>query len=107
MLQVAVARLQKLFPISTSYPPGCGKINFRSLILVAGLATMLAYFVPFLLLGNNSYITIHDNLDGELVAKYLLVATAKGLIFDGSAPMEGCDTGYLRGKFGATFPEYS
>ena len=75
MLQVAAARLQELFRISTAYPPDGAKVNRRLILLVATVATMAAYFVPFLLFGNNSYITIHDNLHGTFVTNYLLVAT--------------------------------
>lgn len=96
MLQVAAARFQKLLTIPTAYPADGSKVNRRVIVLVAALATMLAYFVPFLLLGNNSYITIHDNLDGEFVDKYLLVATGKALIFDGSEPIENIMNGLPR-----------
>jgi hypothetical protein len=57
---------------------------------------MIAYFAPFLLLGSNSYITIHDNLDGEFVDKYLLVATGKALIFDASEPIQNLMNGLPR-----------
>lgn len=96
MLQVAAARFQKLLTIPTAYPADGSKVNRRVIVLVAALATMVAYFVPFLLLGNNSYITIHDTLDGEFVNNYLLVATGKALNFDGSAPIENIMNGLPR-----------
>jgi len=96
MLQLAAARFQKLLTIPTAYPADGSKVNRRVIVLVAALATMVAYFVPFLLLGNNAYITIHDNLDGEFVDKYLLVATGKALIFDGSSPIENIMNGLPR-----------
>ena len=57
---------------------------------------MVVYFIPFLVLGSNSYITIHDNLDGEFVEKYLLVATGKALSFNGSAAIENIMNGLPR-----------
>ena len=53
--------------------------NRGVILLVVVLVTMAAYFFPFLLLGSHSYITIHDNLDGEFVVNYLLVKTGTAL----------------------------
>lgn len=57
---------------------------------------MVAYFAPFLLLGDKSYVTIHDNLDGEFVVSYLLVKTGKALTFDGSSPIANIMNGLPR-----------
>lgn len=38
--------------------------------VIAGI--LLAFFLPPIILGEDSYITIHDNLDGEFVYKFLL-----------------------------------
>ena len=96
MLQETETRLKESFSISTACPPDRGKVNERSLFLAAALATMVVYFIPFLLLGNNSYITIHDTLDGEFVEKYLLVATGKALSFNGSATIDNIMNGLPR-----------
>lgn len=63
--------------MSIACPSDYGKSSQRRLFLAAALAVMFAYFIPLLLLGQNSYITIHDTLDGEFVENYLLVATGK------------------------------
>jgi hypothetical protein len=96
MPQVAVARLQKSSPVLAAGEPHGGKVNRRLILLVVALATMVAYFVPFLLLGNNSYITIHDTLDGTFVNNYLLVATGKALTFDGNSPIVNIMNGLPR-----------
>jgi hypothetical protein len=57
-------------------------------LIVATLTVMLAYFLPFLLLGSRSYITIHDNLNGEFVVNYLLVKTGTAFAL-GSSSMLG------------------
>jgi hypothetical protein len=66
------------------------------MLLVASFVTMAAYFAPFLLLGKNSYITIHDNLDGTFVDRYLLVVTGKAVIFNGSESVEQIMNGLPR-----------
>jgi hypothetical protein len=65
-------------------------------LIVAVLTVMLAYFLPFLLLGSRSYITIHDNLDGEFVVNYLLVATGKAFAFGGGAALTDIMNGLPR-----------
>jgi hypothetical protein len=69
----------------------------RMILLVVVLVTMAAYFLPFLLLGSRSYITIHDNLDGEFVVNYLLVKTGKA--FSGSATIANIMNGLPRTAF--------
>src|ERR1700751_2490805 len=96
MLQEVETRLKEPFSISTACPPDRGKVNGRSLFIAAALATMVVYFIPFLLLGNNSYITIHDTLDGEFVEKYLLVATGKALSLKRSATIDNIMNGLPR-----------
>lgn len=96
MLQTAVARLRDLVPALAAGEAHGGKVNRRLIILIVALATMVAYFVPFLLLGNNAYITIQDNLDDEFLVKYLLVATGKALVFDGSATVQNIMGGLPR-----------
>jgi hypothetical protein len=99
MTQATAAQPGELFPKPIAHPQGRVRINPRLILLAAAIVTMGAYFLPFLLLGDNSYITIHDNLDGEFVEKYLLVATGKALTFDGSAPIENIMNGLPRAQF--------
>jgi len=73
-----------------------GKMKRRSIVFAVVAATMLVYFLPFLLLGNNSYITIHDTLDGEFVNAYLLVATGKALTFNGGSTIDNVMNGLPR-----------
>ncbi|BDD10368.1 putative membrane protein YkoS [Fulvitalea axinellae] len=37
-----------------------------------GLTSIILYYLPYLILGENSYIRIHDNLDGEIIYRILL-----------------------------------
>jgi Protein of unknown function (DUF6044) len=94
MPQFAVGQFQD--PASTASLTDRVKANRRLILMVAMAATMAAYFVPFLLLGNNSYITINDNLDGTLVTNYLLVTTGKALTANGSSPIEQIMNGLPR-----------
>lgn len=84
---VTAAPLQEATLAPTECPANRVHARRRLIFLVVSLATMIAYFAPFLLLGDKSYVTIHDNLDGEFVVSYLLVKTGKALTFDGSAPI--------------------
>jgi hypothetical protein len=68
----------------------------RLILLLVSLAAMAAYFAPFLLLGSKSYITIHDNLDGEFVVYYLLVKTGRALVFTGATPIANIMNGLPR-----------
>jgi hypothetical protein len=70
----------------------------RWIVFAVVVATMVAYFLPFLLLGNNSFITIHDTLDGEFVNAYLLVATGKALTFKGGATIDNIMNGLPRAE---------
>lgn len=83
--------------MSTACPPDrSSSAKRQSLLLAAVLAIIVAYFVPFLLLGSNSYITIHDTLDGEFVERYLLVETGKALSFSGGAVIDSIMNGVPR-----------
>jgi hypothetical protein len=50
------------------------------LAYIAAILALGLYCLPFVILGPNSYIRIHDNLDGEFVYKYLLAIS--GHAFD-------------------------
>ncbi|HLY40614.1 MAG TPA: DUF6044 family protein [Terracidiphilus sp.] len=89
-------RLKESSSISTARPLNGQKIDGRLLFIALAVVTMILYFVPFVVLGNNSYITIHDTLDGEFVESYLLVATGKALTFDGGATINNIMNGLPR-----------
>lgn len=47
-------------------------IFFKSIkYYIAGFFLIGLYILPYILLGENSFIRIHDNLDGELVVRIL------------------------------------
>lgn len=71
------------------------KVN-SVVLLIATLAVMVVYFLPFLLLGSRSYITIHDNLDGEFVVNYLLVKTGTAFAFGSGAALGNIMNGLSR-----------
>ena len=75
----------------------------RLIVLLVALFTAVAYFTPFLVLGSNSYINIHDTLDGEFVNNYLL-ATTSGISKDGLIPnvMNGLPATALPSRFNVT-----
>jgi TlyA family rRNA methyltransferase/putative hemolysin len=85
MPDAAPAESPDSFPMLESPSADRRRMNRRWIIFAVVAATMLAYFLPFLLLGNNSFITIHDTLDGEFVNAYLLVATGKAFTFNGAS----------------------
>jgi hypothetical protein len=64
------------------------------LIAIIGLAL---YYAPYLILGQNSYIMIHDNLDGELIQRLALANSGKALAIDDqiSQIMHGIPRGCL------------
>src|SRR3569833_412551 len=68
----------------------------RLIFLLVSLAAMVADFLPVLHLGSKSFITIHDNLDGEFVVYYLLVKTGKALVFSGATPIANIMNGLPR-----------
>jgi hypothetical protein len=68
----------------------------RLILLLVVFVTMATYFLPFLLLGSHSYITIHDNLDGEFVVNYLLVKTGTALSFGNSSTVANIMNGLPR-----------
>jgi hypothetical protein len=72
-----------------------GASQVRLGLVVTG-ATIVAYFLPFLLLGSHSYITIHDNLDSEFIYKYLLASSGKAFTFDGRAVIDQVMNGLPR-----------
>ena len=44
-------------------------------LLFLGWLLIFSYFLPYFFLGNNSYITVHDNLDSNFVWLILLAKT--------------------------------
>lgn len=66
-------------------------------VLVAVLG--FAYFLPFALLGEDSYFVIHDNLDGEFVYKYLLATTGQAFNFSPDAVIANVMNGIPRAAY--------
>ena len=64
---------------ATASPEDRRRAARRLVVLIVTVVAMAAYFAPFLILGNKSYINIHDTLDGEFVNNYLLATT--GTVF--------------------------
>jgi len=95
-MQTAVARLHES-PEGIAHPPyGGGNVKVRMLFLFSAFAIVIAYFTPWLLLGSNSYVTIHDTLDGEFVEKYLLVSTGKAFSLHDGAVIDSIMNGLPR-----------
>ena len=96
--------------LSTDYEPALAACEEsraatrRKLILfITAALAIIAYFVPFLVLGSNSYINIHDTLDGEFVNNYLLATT--GGVFSSSTiqnVMHGLPTAALPSRLNVT-----
>lgn len=76
--------------------------EYRALLLI-GLGIVSFMVAPFLILGTNSFLIIHDNLDGEF-ACYQILKIA-GLMFglDGSTPVNSVMNGLPRGVFHSEF----
>ncbi len=52
----------------------------------AGIALVILYCIPFYILGENSYIRIHDNLDSEVVWRTILARSGKIFSSSGFVP---------------------
>ena len=98
MPDAAPAESPDSFPMLESPSADRRRMNRRWIVFAVVAATMLAYFLPFLLLGNNSFITIHDTLDGEFVNAYLLVATGKAFTFNGASTIDNIMNGLPRAE---------
>jgi hypothetical protein len=75
-------------------------------VFICATLLLVAYFLPYVILGSNSYITIHDNLDGEFVYKYMLATSGHG--FDGTGAiipniMDGIPRSLFYSPFDITF----
>jgi uncharacterized protein DUF6044 len=75
-------------------------MNSRPYILWGGILVLLLYFLPFLLLGENSYFTIHDNLDGLYVYHHILAMTGQTYNFSSASIVENVMSGLPRPIFG-------
>lgn len=95
MSQLTTAHFESQFSPANS-PADRAEVRRRLIVSTVALAAMVAYFLPFLLLGSKSYITIHDNLDGTFVTNYILVTTGKALTFNGRSPIEQIMNGLPR-----------
>ncbi|HEY4245806.1 MAG TPA: DUF6044 family protein [Lacunisphaera sp.] len=72
------------------------KVPSARIFYVAVAVVLSGYFLPFLILGRNSYITIHDNLDGDFVLKSLLSQTGQTVTFDPAATIPNVLNGVPR-----------
>ncbi|MNX24303.1 hypothetical protein D3C86_543200 [compost metagenome] len=66
---------------------------------IIGLAIVLLYMLPYFVLGENSYIRIHDTLDSEISKYKLLVESGK--LF---APNDALLPGMMDGAYRISFP---
>ena len=73
--------------------------NFNRIEFVLVFAIFLLHFLPFLLNGDNAYIRIHDNLEGEWVWLDLLVKHGKALDFSPHSTIDNVMNGQLRAVF--------
>lgn len=73
--------------------------NQRFALLLA-IIILLIYFLPFLLLGENSYFTIHDNLDGLFVYHHVLAKMEQTYNFDPHSEVKNMMSGLPRPIFG-------
>ena len=96
MLKAAEIGLRELSPTSLANSPDRSSAKRQAPFLAAALGIVIAYFIPFLILGSNTYITIHDTLDGEFVEKYLLVATGKAFSSNSGAVIANIMNGLPR-----------
>ena len=97
MMQVVFDEPNGLLPLPSISKQDRPALRRRLILVVVVLATMAAYFAPFLLLGGRSYFYIEDNLDDEFVTNYLLVKTGKALVLDGATPIDNIMNGIPRG----------
>lgn len=63
------------------------------------IGVVLTTLVPILLLGEASYFTVHDNLDGEFVYKRILVESGKAWDWRSETVVENVMNGIPRGAF--------
>lgn len=70
------------------------KFNITITIIILSI-----YFLPFILLGDSAYFTIHDNLDGEYVYKHLLVMTGQIFNFSTEAIIPNVMNGIPRSAY--------
>ena len=67
------------------------------------ISIMLVYFLPFLVLGENSYFIVHDNLDSEFVYKHALVNTGQAFNFSKDATIKQVMDGIPRSAYRSGF----
>lgn len=64
-----------------------------------GLILLIIYFLPALILGKNTTIVIHDNLDSEVVYRVVLAISKQAMSFSQSAKIENIMNGIPRACF--------
>lgn len=62
-----------------------------------GILIVILYVLPFIILGQDSYIIIHDNLDGEFI--YRIILARNGYLFSSNATVEQIMNGIPRSVF--------
>jgi hypothetical protein len=67
------------------------------------LMGMLLYAISSLILGENSFIAVHDNLDGEFVYRHLLVTTGTAFSYGGDVVIENVMNGLPRSALRSGF----
>jgi hypothetical protein len=73
------------------------------LVTLTAVGILAAYCLPFLLMGDNAFITIHDNMDGELLYKYLLVKSGTAFNFDSATVVQNVMDGLPRSAYRTGF----
>jgi len=77
--------------------------NTLTFPLLLGLLILLMAHLPFFILGENSFITIHDNLDSDFIYLHVLKISGNLFSFDGSTPISnifnGLERSYIHSEF--------
>ena len=79
------------------------KLNLKKLSFVACLLVLLATILPFLILGSNSFLTIHDNLDSDVVWFQTLTESDHVFDFSNEAKVDNVMNGLPRNSLPPAF----
>ncbi|HEY9048642.1 MAG TPA: DUF6044 family protein, partial [Ohtaekwangia sp.] len=77
--------------------------NKLDVTVIAGIGCILFFHLPFFILGEGSYVLVHDNLDSELVYLQVLKISGNLLGVDGSPLVYNIFNGINRGSFHSEF----
>jgi len=75
----------------------------RRVFFAAIAAVLLAYILPPIILGEDAYMTIHDNLDGEFVYKFLLKESGQAFNYSTDAVIPNVMNGIPRSAYRTGF----